>query len=39
MCLHNDRTPDTLRLAGDVGDVLITAPIESGPRLPFKFYI
>jgi hypothetical protein len=38
-CLHNDRLPVTIRFANAVGDVLISAPIESEPRLPFKFYI
>lgn len=38
-CLHNDRLPVTIRFANAVGDVLISAPINSEPRLPFKFYI
>jgi hypothetical protein len=38
-CLHNDRLPVTIRFANAVGDVLISAPIDSDPRLPFKFYI
>lgn len=38
-CLHNDRMPVTIRFANAVGDVLMSAPIESEPRLPFKFYI
>jgi hypothetical protein len=38
-CLHNDRLPVTIRFANAVGDVLVSAPIESEPRLPFKFYI
>lgn len=38
-CLHNDRLPVTIRFANAVGDVLISAPIASEPRLPFKFYI
>jgi hypothetical protein len=38
-CLHNDRLPVTIRFANAVGDVLISAPVESEPRLPFKFYI
>jgi hypothetical protein len=33
------RLPVTIRFANEVGDVLIAAPIESEPRLPFKFYI
>ena len=36
-CLNNDRLPVTIRFANEVGDVLIAAPIESEPRLPFKF--
>jgi hypothetical protein len=38
-CLHNDRLPVTIRFANAVGDVLISAPMDSEPRLPFKFYI
>jgi hypothetical protein len=38
-CLHNDRMPVTIRFANAVGDVLISAPMDSEPRLPFKFYI
>jgi hypothetical protein len=38
-CLHNDRMPVTIRFANQVGDVLNAAPIESEPRLPFKYYI
>jgi len=38
-CLHNDRMPVTIRFANAVGDVLISAPIDSEPKLPFKFYI
>ena len=38
-CLNNDRLPVTIRFANEVGDVLIAAPIDSEPRLPFKFYI
>jgi hypothetical protein len=38
-CLFNDRLPVTIKFANEVGDVLISAPIESEPRLPFKFYI
>lgn len=38
-CLHNDRLPVTIRFANAVGDVLMSAPMESEPRLPFKFYI
>jgi hypothetical protein len=38
-CLFNDRLPVTIRFANEVGDVLISAPIDGEPRLPFKFYI
>jgi hypothetical protein len=38
-CLHNDRLPVTIRFADAVGDVLISAPMDSEPKLPFKFYI
>lgn len=38
-CLHNDRLPVTIRFANAVGDVMVSAPIDSEPRLPFKFYI
>jgi hypothetical protein len=38
-CLHNDGLPVTIRFANAVGDVLVSAPISSEPRLPFKFYI
>ena len=38
-CLFNDRLPVTIRFADSVGDVLVSAPIEGEPRLPFKFYI
>jgi hypothetical protein len=38
-CLNNDRMPVTIRFANEVGDVLIAAPMDSEPRLPFKFYI
>lgn len=38
-CLHNDRLPVTIRFASAVGDVLISAPMEGEPKLPFKFYI
>jgi hypothetical protein len=38
-CLHNDRMPVTIRFANAVGDVLIAAPVDGEPRLPFKFYI
>jgi len=38
-CLFNDRLPVTIRFADAVGDVLMSAPIDCEPRLPFKFYI
>ena len=38
-CLHNDRMPVTIRFANAVGDVLISAPMDSEPKLPFKYYI
>lgn len=38
-CLFNDREPVTIRFANEVGDVLISAPMDGEPRLPFKFYI
>ncbi len=38
-CLFNDRLPVTIRFANEVGDVLIAAPLDGEPRLPFKFYI
>jgi hypothetical protein len=38
-CLFNDRLPVTIKFANEVGDVLISAPMDGEPRLPFKFYI
>lgn len=38
-CLHNNRLPVTIGFANDVGDVLISAPMDGEPKLPFKFYI
>jgi hypothetical protein len=38
-CLYNDRLPVTIRFANEVGDVLISAPLDGEPRLPFNFYI
>lgn len=38
-CLHNDRLPVTIRFANAVGDVLVAAPMDGDPKLPFKFYI
>jgi hypothetical protein len=29
----------TIRFANAVGDVLISAPMDGEPKLPFKFYI
>ena len=38
-CLFNDRMPVTIRFADAIGDILVSAPVSSEPRLPFKFYI
>jgi hypothetical protein len=38
-CLFNDRQPVTIRFADAIGEILISAPVMSEPRLPFKFYI
>jgi hypothetical protein len=38
-CLFNDREPVTIRFADAIGDILVSAPVLSEPRLPFKFYI
>lgn len=38
-CLFNDRKPVTIRFADAIGDILVSAPVSSEPRLPFKFYI
>lgn len=38
-CLFNDREPVTIRFADAIGDILVSAPVHSEPRLPFKFYI
>lgn len=38
-CLFNDREPVTIRFADAIGDILIAAPLDSEPMLPFKFYI
>jgi len=38
-CLFNDRSPVTIRFADAIGDILVSAPIQSPGRLPFKFYI
>lgn len=38
-CLYNDRLPVTIRFADAVGDVLVSAPMDGEPKLPFKYYI
>jgi hypothetical protein len=38
-CLFNDGVPVTIRFANAVGDVLVAAPMQDSPKLPFKFYI
>lgn len=38
-CLFNDREPVTIRFADAIGDILVAAPLEAEPMLPFKFYI
>jgi hypothetical protein len=38
-CIHNDRLPVTIKFANAVGDVLISAPMDGEPKLPFKYYI
>jgi hypothetical protein len=38
-CLFNDREPVTIRFADAIGDILVAAPVQSEPQLPFKFYI
>lgn len=38
-CLFNERLPVTIRFADAIGDVLVSAPVEGNPILPFKFYI
>lgn len=38
-CLFNDREPVTIRFADAIGDILVAAPLEGEPMLPFKFYI
>ena len=38
-CLFNDREPVTIRFADGIGDILLAAPQEGEPMLPFKFYI
>ena len=38
-CLFNDRLPVTIKFADAVGSVLVSAPIEGEPKLPFKYYI
>jgi hypothetical protein len=34
LCLHNDGLPVTIRFANAVGDVLMSALMDSEPRLP-----
>lgn len=38
-CLFNERLPVTIRFADAVGEVLVSAPVDSEPKLPFKYYI
>jgi hypothetical protein len=38
-CVFNDGLPVTIKFADAVGDVLVAAPTDGEPRLPFKFYI
>ena len=38
-CLFNDRSPVTIRFADAIGDILVAAPRNNEPMLPFKFYI
>lgn len=38
-CLFNDRFPVTLRFANAIGEILVAAPLNSEPMLPFKHYI
>lgn len=38
-CLFNDRFPVTLKFAHAIGEILVAAPIQSEPMLPFKHYI
>lgn len=38
-CVFSDRLPVTIKFADAVGEVLMSAPLESEPKLPFKFYI
>ena len=38
-CLFNDRLPVTIKFADAVGDVLVSAPVDGEPKLPFKYYI
>ncbi|MCY3857976.1 MAG: hypothetical protein OXG25_03610 [Gammaproteobacteria bacterium] len=38
-CQFSSRLPITIKYADAIGDVLLAAPINSEPRLPFKFYI
>ena len=38
-CIYNDRLPVTIKFADAVGDILLSAPMEGDPKLPFKYYI
>ena len=38
-CLFNDHLPVTIKFADAVGAVLVSAPIDGEPKLPFKYYI
>lgn len=38
-CLFNDREPVTIRFASAIGEILLAAPQDGEPMLPFKFYI
>ena len=38
-CLFNERLPVTIRFADAVGEILVSAPVDSEPKLPFKYYI
>jgi argonaute-like protein implicated in RNA metabolism and viral defense len=38
-CRYSDKFPVTLKFADAVGEVLLAAPINCEPRLPFKHYV
>lgn len=38
-CLFNDRLSIKIKFADAVSDVLVSAPVEGEPNLPFKFYL